>query len=188
MYFDCIIAGFGGQGVMLMGNILAYAAMAEKKHVTFMPVYGVEMRGGTANCTVVISDKPIGSPIIHSPVTAIAMNRPSLEKFGPKVKKGGLLVVNATLVPEEDLRNLKGLDIIMVPSRDLALEAGDERLANMVVLGAIMQKTGVMTLRSLKKALYQALDQRYHEMISMNVEAIGKGADFLRKVSTGRMP
>ncbi|MFH1481696.1 MAG: 2-oxoacid:acceptor oxidoreductase family protein [Pseudomonadota bacterium] len=188
MYFDCIIAGFGGQGVMLMGNILAYAAMAEKKHVTFMPVYGVEMRGGTANCTVVVSDKPIGSPIIHSPVSVIAMNRPSLEKFGPRVKKGGLLVANATLVPEEDVQNLKGLNIIMVPSRDLALEAGDERLANMVVLGAIMQKTGVMALKSLKKALYQALDPRYHQMISMNMEAIEKGAEFLIKVSEGHKP
>ncbi|MBW2168309.1 MAG: 2-oxoacid:acceptor oxidoreductase family protein, partial [Deltaproteobacteria bacterium] len=87
MYFDCIIAGFGGQGVMLMGNILTYAAMAENKKATYMPVYGVEMRGGTANCTVVISDREIGSPIIQRPLSAIVMNRPSLEKFGPRVRK-----------------------------------------------------------------------------------------------------
>ena len=106
MYFDSIIAGFGGQGVMLMGNILAYAAMAEKKQVTYMPVYGVEMRGGTANCTVVISDREIGSPIIQSPVSAIVMNLPSLEKFGPMVKKGGLLVVNATLIAEAEVNKI----------------------------------------------------------------------------------
>ena len=124
MYFDSIIAGFGGQGVMLMGNILAYAAMAEKKRVTYMPVYGVEMRGGTANCTVVISDREIGSPIVHSPVSAVVMNLPSLEKFGPRVKKGGLLVVNASLIPEKEVK-AKGLQVLMVPSRELALEVGN---------------------------------------------------------------
>ena len=180
MYFDCIIAGFGGQGVMLMGNMLAYAAIAEKKRVTYMPVYGVEMRGGTANCTVVISDREIGSPIIQRPLSAIVMNRPSLEKFGPRVKKGGLLVVNASLIPGDTLR-FKGIKCLMVPSRDLALDVGSERLANMVVLGAAVQKSGVVKLRSLKKALYPALDLRYHKMIDINILALERGARFVQE-------
>jgi 2-oxoglutarate ferredoxin oxidoreductase subunit gamma len=178
MYFDCIIAGFGGQGVMLMGNILAYAAMGEKKKVTYMPVYGVEMRGGTANCTVVISDREIGSPIIQKPISAIVMNRPSLEKFGPRVRKGGLLGVNASLVSEKEIR-LKGIECLMVPSRDLALEVGNERLTNMVILGAAVQKSGVVNLKSLKKALYPALDLRYHKMIEKNSLALERGARFV---------
>lgn len=178
MYFDCIIAGFGGQGVMLIGNILAYAAMSEKKKVTYMPVYGVEMRGGTANCTVVISDREIGSPIIQKPVSAIVMNRPSLDKFGPRVKKGGLLVVNESLVPKEDVR-FKGIKCLMVPSRELSLEVGNEKLSNMVILGAAVQKSGVVKRESMKKGLYPALDPRYHKMIDMNIKALEKGAQFV---------
>jgi 2-oxoglutarate ferredoxin oxidoreductase subunit gamma len=178
MYFDCIIAGFGGQGVMLMGNILIYAAMAESKKATYMPVYGVEMRGGTANCTVVISDREIGSPIIQRPMSAIVMNRPSLEKFGPRVKKGGLLFINSSLVPEKDVK-FKGIKCIMIPTRELALEVGNERLANMVMLGAATRKSGVVKLGALKKALYPALDPRYHEMIDLNTKAMERGARFI---------
>ena len=178
MYFDCIIAGFGGQGVMLMGNILAYAGIAEKKRVTYMPVYGVEMRGGTANCTVAVSDGEIGSPIIQNPVSAIVMNRPSLEKFGPRVKRGGLLVVNTSLVSEE-LVNFRGVESLLVPGRELALEVGNERLANMIMLGASARKSGVVRLKSLKRALYPALDPRYHKMISMNQMALERGARFV---------
>ena len=181
MYFDSIIAGFGGQGVLLMGNILAYAAMAEKKNVTFMPVYGVEMRGGTANCTVVVSDKEIGSPIIHSPLSVIVMNLPSLEKFAPKVKKKGLLVVNTSLVPEKEI-DVKGVELLKVPSRDLALEVGNERLANMVILGAIVRKSGVVELKSLRKALFSALAPRYHKMIDINMQALERGARFADEI------
>lgn len=180
MYFDGIIAGFGGQGVMLMGNILAYAAMAEKKNVTYMPVYGVEMRGGTANCTVVISDTPIGSPIIQRPVSAIVMNLPSLDKFGPRVKAGGLLVVNSSLVPEKEV-SFRGIECLLIPSRELAVEVGNERLANMVILGAAVQKSGVVSIKSLKEALYPALDLRYHKMININIMAMEKGADFIKE-------
>ena len=177
MYFDSIIAGFGGQGVLLMGNILAYAAMAEKKNVTYMPVYGVEMRGGTANCTVVVSDDPIGSPIIQRPISAIAMNLPSLEKFGPRVKKGGLLVVNSSLIPDNEV-NFRGIECLLVPSRDLAMEAGNDRLTNMVILGAAVQRSGVVAAKSLRNALYSALDKRYHKMIDINIKAMERGALF----------
>jgi 2-oxoglutarate ferredoxin oxidoreductase subunit gamma len=181
MYFDSIIAGFGGQGVLLMGNLLAYAAMEEKKRVTYMPVYGVEMRGGTANCTVVISEKEIGSPIIHSPVSAVVMNLPSLEKFGPRVKKGGFLFVNTSLVPEKEIR-FRGLKCVGVPTRELAMEAGNEKLANMVILGALVEKSRVVSLKSLKKALYPALDVRYHKMIPANRAAMDKGSEFIRNL------
>jgi 2-oxoglutarate ferredoxin oxidoreductase subunit gamma len=180
MYFDCIIAGFGGQGVMLMGNILAYAAMGEKKNVTYMPVYGVEMRGGTANCTVAISDREIGSPIVQRPASAIVMNLPSLDKFAPMVKRGGLLVVNSSLVPEKEVR-FKGIECVMVPTRDLALELGNERLANMVILGATVRKSDVVRIGSLQKALYPALDPRYHKMVEINAAAIDRGAKFIEE-------
>jgi 2-oxoglutarate ferredoxin oxidoreductase subunit gamma len=179
MYFDSIIAGFGGQGVLLMGNLLAYAAMEEKKNVTYMPVYGVEMRGGTANCTVVISDREIGSPIIHTPVSAVVMNLPSLDKFGPRVRKRGLLLVNSSLVPEKEIR-VRGVSCLSVPTRELALEAGNERLANMVILGALVEKSGVVSMKALKKALYPGLDVRYHSMIPANQSAMDKGAEFVR--------
>jgi len=162
---------------MLMGNILVYAAMAEKKEVTYMPVYGVEMRGGTANCTVVISDKEIGSPVTQWPESAIIMNQPSLEKFGPRVKKGGLLVINSTLVSDEGM-NFRGVEVLRVPTRELALEVGNDRLTNMVILGATVQKCRAVSIRSMKKALFSALDKRYHHMIDANTQAIERGAQY----------
>ena len=179
MYYDCIIAGFGGQGVLLMGNILCYAGMEENKNVTFMPVYGVEMRGGTANCTVAVSDDPIGSPVIQNPVSSIVMNLPSLEKFAPRVKKDGFLLVNGTLVTEEELAPYAELDHLRVPSRDLALEAGNARLANMVMLGAAIQKSGVVSLSVMEQALVKGLDPKYHKMIPGNLKAIDEGAKFV---------
>ena len=176
-----VFAGFGGQGVLMMGYIFAVAAMNDGKEVTYLPTYGAEVRGGTANCTVVISDSEIGSPVIHRPVSVIAMNLPSLEKFGPRVKKGGLLVVNTSLIPEKEV-NVKGIELLMVPTRELALEVGNERLTNMVILGAIVQKCGLIALKSLKKALYPALDLRYHKMIYLNEEAIETGARFVREM------
>jgi len=182
MYFDCIIAGFGGQGVMLMGNILAYAAMGERKKVTYMPVYGVEMRGGTANCMVAVSDREIGSPIIANPLSAIVMNRPSLAKFGPRVKPRGMLVVNASLIPENEVEVLREVEVLMVPSRELSLELGEERLANMVVLGAAVRQSGVVKLKSVQEALYAALDPRYHKMIDKNKSALEKGAHYVEQI------
>jgi len=138
----------------------------------------VEMRGGTANCTVVVSDREIGSPIIQRPVSSIVMNRPSLEKFGPRIRKGGMLFVNSSLVPEKEVK-FKGIECIMIPTRDLAMEVGNERLTNMVMLGAAVKKSGVVKLEALKKALYPALDPRYHEMIDINTKAMERGARFI---------
>lgn len=177
MYFDTIIAGFGGQGVMLIGNLLASAGMEAGKQVTYMPVYGVEMRGGTANCTVVVSDKPVGSPVIHAPVSAVVMNRPSAEKFGPRVSKDGLLVVNASLVEKRYART-KAQRRLMVPALDLANEAGSSRLANMVMLGALCQAGGVLDVEKVVDTLPKALAKRYHKMIPINSQGLRLGAKF----------
>lgn len=180
MYFDTIIAGFGGQGVMLMGNLLAYAAMEAGKQVTYMPVYGVEMRGGTANCTVVISDRPVGSPVIHEPVSAVVMNRPSAEKFGPRVKKKGTLFVNASLV-EDQYVSTRARNVVKVPTMELAGEVGNTRLANMVMLGAVVAASDALTVDEVIAALPNALDPRYHKMIPVNTDALKKGAVFVGK-------
>ncbi len=137
MYFDTIMAGFGGQGIMLIGNLFAYAAMNEGKNVTYMPTYGVEMRGGTANCTVVISDGVIGSPIVGFPMTAVVMNRPSLTRYGTTVKEGGLLVINSSLIPET-LEDRPDLRQIRVPANDIAGKHGNDKIANMVIFGAFL--------------------------------------------------
>jgi 2-oxoglutarate ferredoxin oxidoreductase subunit gamma len=180
MYFDVIVAGFGGQGVLLIGNLLTYGAMEQGRHVTYMPVYGVEMRGGTANCTVVISDEEIGSPVIHHPVTAIIMNKPSLLRFGPMVKPGGWLFVNSSLIEtrQEDYPETK---MIQVPTIDLAAKAGDQRLANMAMLGALIEETGALTREAVIKAFKRALDKRYHKMIPTNTAALQEGARFIRE-------
>lgn len=178
MYFDTIIAGFGGQGVMLMGNVLATAAMEAGRQVTYMPVYGVEMRGGTANCTVVISDRPVGSPIVQEPLCAVVMNRPSAEKFAPLVKKKGLVLVNSSLV-EDKYVQARTKKVFKVPTLELAQEVGNPRLANMIMLGALAQASGLVTAEQVIKSLPKALDKRYHKMIPINSEALRRGADHL---------
>ena len=179
MYFDLIIAGFGGQGVLFIGNLLAQAAMSEGHKVTYMPVYGVEMRGGTANCTVVISDEEIGSPIIHRPHCAIVMNKPSLVKFGPRVRPDGLLIVNASLIQAADVK-VKGPEVLMVPSMDLAREAGADRLANMAILGALAEKSGVTSVETLTRAMSESLPERARKMVPINAKAMELGARFAR--------
>ncbi len=179
MYFDVIVAGFGGQGVLLIGNLLTYGAMEEGRHVTYMPVYGVEMRGGTANCTVVISDQEIGSPVIHHPVSAIVMNKPSLLRFGPMVKPGGWLFVNSSLIDTQE-GDYPETKMIKVPTIDLAAKAGDQRLANMAMLGAVIEETKVLTAEAVVKAFSRALDKRYHKMIPINTTALETGAGFIR--------
>jgi 2-oxoglutarate ferredoxin oxidoreductase subunit gamma len=178
MYFDTIMAGFGGQGIMLIGNLFAYAAMQEGKNVTYMPTYGVEMRGGTANCTVVISDGVIGSPIVGYPMTAIAMNRPSLARFGPQVAKGGIVVINSSLVPEtvDDRRDLRQ---VQVPANDIAMQNGSDKMANMVIFGAFMALTEVVDPQSVFDALSHVLDGRHHRLIPANIEMIKTGMEFI---------
>jgi 2-oxoglutarate ferredoxin oxidoreductase subunit gamma len=137
-YYDVTVAGFGGQGVMVIGNLLAYAAMIEGRYVTYLPVYGVEMRGGTANCTIVISSHPIGSPVVGRPRAAIVMNLPSLIKYESSILPNGLLFINSSLIePKEAYR--KDIEILSIPINEIAIDHGNPKLANMIALGAFNQ-------------------------------------------------
>jgi 2-oxoglutarate ferredoxin oxidoreductase subunit gamma len=176
MYYNVIMAGFGGQGIMLIGNLLAYAAIRENKNVTYLPSYGVEMRGGTANCAVVISDREIGSPVVGQPESLIIMNRPSLVKFAPRLRPGGILVLNSSLVPAADVTR-SDIDVIALPLNQVAGErVGNVQLANMVAIGAFVGRSGVVKIAALKEALEDALNPKYHQMIPVNGQAIEVGA------------
>ena len=176
MYNDVIMAGFGGQGIMLIGNLLAYAAILEDKNVTFLPSYGVEMRGGTANCSVVIDEREVGSPIVGRPMSLIIMNRPSLVKFEPRMKPGGVVILNKTLVAPE-ISERDDIDLVALDLNALSeAAAGNTRLANMVALGAYVQKSGVVAVASVSAALKDALNPKYHKMIPANQKAIEAGA------------
>lgn len=178
MYYDIIIAGFGGQGIMLIGDILAYVAMKEGKEVTWFPSYGVEMRGGNANCTVVISTEKIGSPITGKPHCVIAMNKPSLHKYQKMVKPKGLLIVNTSLVDTADI-NRNDIEIIKIPANDLASQVGNSKIANMIVLGAFVEKTKIVTNSLVYEVLPQFFSEEKKKLIPMNIEALKKGKEFI---------
>ena len=174
-----IISGFGGQGVMLMGRLLAYAGMIEGKKVAWMPSYGPEMRGGTANCTVLISSNEIGSPIVSHPKILIAMNQPSLDKFEPNVRENGLIILNSSLIKREVKR--KDVNIIRIPADDIAGKLGNSRAANMVVLGAYVKKSGVVKMETIFKALEKALAGRNQKLIDINKKALKQGAELVKE-------
>jgi len=176
LYTDVIIAGFGGQGVLLVGNLLAYAAMKKGLQVTYMPVYGVEMRGGTANCTVVISEQEIGSPLVMYPQSLIIMNQPSLEKFQPRLREGGIQIVNTSIVPQSML-NSHTNSCVPLPANNLANDLGNPKMANMVVLGAWVKATGVLDLEEIKEVLPLALGKSDKRIIEANHLAMQAGAD-----------
>ena len=175
MYHDVIMAGFGGQGILMIGNLLAVAGLRQGLRVTFFPSYGVEMRGGTANCTVTLADREVGSPVTARPLGVIAMNEPSLSKFGPRVRQGGFLVVNSSLVPDRGAE-LSGVKTFWVPCNEVALELGDARLASMVALGAYVGATGVVEVAKLAEALPEVLPEKAHRLIPLNVQAVEEGA------------
>jgi len=174
-----IISGFGGQGVMLMGRLLAYAGMIEGKKVAWMPSYGPEMRGGTANCTVLISTEEIGSPIISHPKVLIAMNQPSLDKFEPNVSEDGLIVLNNSLIEREVKRN--DVKVIRIPADNIADKLGNSRAANMVVLGAYVKKSGIVKMDTIFKALEKALAGRNKKLLELNKEALKQGAELAKE-------
>ncbi len=175
-YIDVIIAGFGGQGVMLIGNLLAYAGMEQGLNVTYIPVYGPEMRGGTANCTVVVSAEEIGSPIIRHPLSLIIMNRPSLDKFQARLQDGGVQIINSSLV-DPGLAEQDRVKTIAVPANELADSLGNVRMANMVALGAFVTATGIMSLEVVKKSLPKVISSHYANLIPLNEKALQAGAD-----------
>jgi len=181
-YYDVVISGFGGQGVLVIGNLLAYASMREGNHVTYLPVYGVEMRGGTANCTIVISSREIGSPIVGKPRSAIVMNLPSLIKYEPLIFPKGLLMINTSLI---DLKEASRTDIelLPVPVNELAIQNGNPKLANMIALGAFTEKTKLVRMDSLFESLEKVFDERYHHLIPSNIKAIEIGAKYVRSLA-----
>jgi 2-oxoglutarate ferredoxin oxidoreductase subunit gamma len=165
-----IIAGFGGQGVMLIGQMIAKAAMLERKEVTWMPAYGPEMRGGTANCTVVVSDKRISSPIVSKATAVVAMNLPSLRKFENMVESDGDLFINTSLIKEGSVR--KDVIIHSVNANQIAAELKNDKVSNMVILGAIVSVTKVVTMESVEKALEQIFSGKKQNLLDANKHAI----------------
>ena len=178
LYEELIIAGFGGQGVMLAGKLLAQSAMMSGYQLTYMPSYGAEVRGGTANCMVVVADEPIASPLVSNPNTLIAMNKASYKKFAPRIKSGGLLVVNSSRVHEIEQRD--DIEILEIPADDIAGELDSPKSANMVALGAYLQKRGLINPNSAAKCLTDVLSPRYHQTIPINKQAILRGAEFVK--------
>lgn len=175
---EMIFAGFGGQGVMSMGMMVTYAGMLEDKNVSWIPSYGPEMRGGTANCGVVVTSEAIGSPIITEPDVVVAMNLPSLTKFEPALKPGGILIYNSSLIERDGGRD--DITVIAVPANDLANELGNTRVANMVVMGTLLAKTKIVSEKSIKEALRKVLPAHRHDLLGVNEAAMQRGAEHIK--------
>lgn len=173
MLEEIIIAGFGGQGIMSMGQLLTYAGMYEEKHVSWLPSYGPEQRGGTANCAVVLSNEPVGSPLVSKPSTLIALNNPSFEKFEPMVRSGGLIIIDTSLVSKDSSR--EDLQIIKMNATELAIELGNPRVANMILVGAFLEKTQILGLDSIMEALKKVLSPEKHHLLPINNQALVRG-------------
>ena len=172
MHAEIIIAGFGGQGALFAGQMLAYAAMDTGHHVTWIPSYGPEMRGGTAHCTVIISDDEIGSPLVEHPSAVIAMNQPSLDKYAPRLAPGGLLIHSAVPAVE----SYPGLRQIEIPANSLAEQLGCPQAANMVLVGALLAATKVLPLAAVEAALVAHLPARHRSVLEANLQALRQGA------------
>ena len=164
---------------MLTGKLLAQTAMQGGKEVTYMPSYGAEVRGGTANCMVIISETKIACPVVAKPDSLIVMNKASMNKFGPRLKKNGLLIMNSSLVDTEPQLD-KTIEIISIPADELAVELGSKRSANMVALGAYLQKREYLSADGAVKALPNVLAKRYHATLPVNIKALQCGADFIK--------
>lgn len=177
---EIIIAGFGGQGVLSMGQTLAYAAMLEDKEISWMPSYGPEMRGGTANCITIISDSKISSPIISNFDSAIVLNQPSLDKFEPKVKNGGLLIYDSTNILNPPTR--KDIDVVPIAAAEEAIKLNNTKVTNMIMLGAYLAKKSVVSFDSIINALKEVLPERYHHLLPLNRQALESGRDLVKKV------
>lgn len=170
---EIIFAGFGGQGILSMGKFLAYAGMDTGMNVSWCPSYGPEMRGGTANCSVILSDREIGSPVVTAPDTIIVMNRPSFDKFEPMLKPGGLLIMDSDLIPDESVRT--DIKIIKIPAQTIADELHSKTIANMVLLGALVKESGIVEVEALLKALKDHGKDKFYEV---NEKAVNRGVGY----------
>jgi len=176
-YEDVLMAGYSGQGLMFIGKLLAYSAMTEGRNVTWIPSYGVEMRGGSANCTVVMSSRSIGSPVVAHPSTAILMNQYSLEKFGSCVKVGGFLFLNSSLITQKGKRGK--IVTIEVPATEIAIELGNKQVANMSMLGAYIAHLKVVSKQSVIKALRLILETEKRNLFKINKKALEMGCEHI---------
>jgi 2-oxoglutarate ferredoxin oxidoreductase subunit gamma len=174
MQSEIILSGFGGQGALFAGQVLAYAAMDAGLHVTWIPSYGPEMRGGTAHCTVVIADEDIGSPLVRNPAAVIAMNQPSLDKYEPLVAPGGVLVANASLMTRAATR--ADIRILPIAASAIAEELGNGKLANIVLTGALLAALPVLPLEAVERALADHLPERHRHLLAANQAALRRGA------------
>jgi len=178
MQKEILIAGFGGQGVLFAGQVMAYAAMDTGKEVTWIPSYGPEMRGGTANCTVVIADDEIGSPLVKYPPAVMALNLPSFDKYEELVQPGGVLVVNKSMVDRGASRT--DITTIFVPGNELAEEIGDRRLLNMVMVGALLTCLPELRIEDIDSALNAHLPERHKKLLPKNHTALLRGYEYAR--------
>lgn len=173
---EIIISGFGGQGILSAGRLLAYAGMLEGKNVSWLPSYGPEMRGGTANCHVIISDEPIGSPILNSATTLMVMNGPSLDKFENIVEPDGIIITDSSLVPRSPKRT--DVKVYEIPATQMASDMGNLTYANIILLGKFLGVTGIVSKESFEKALRKVLPEKYHYMIPEEIKALEAGMKF----------
>lgn len=180
MKAEIIIAGFGGQGVLSMGKILAYSGLMEDKEVTWMPSYGPEQRGGTANVTVIVSEERISSPILSQYDVAIVLNQPSLDKFESKVKPGGILIYDGFGIINPPTR--KDINVYRIDAMDKAAELKNSKVFNMIVLGGLLKVCPIVSTNGLNKALYKTLPERHHGLIPLNMEAVEAGGQIIEKV------
>ena len=177
---ESIFSGFGGQGVLTMGMLLGYAGIIEDKEVTWMPSYGPEMRGGTANCITIVSDEPISSPILSTFDTVVALNQPSVDKFEPKVKKGGNIIFDSSNILIQQTR--EDINIYPIPASDAAVKLKYTKVLNMIILGAFIEARKAVKPESVYKALEQVLPERHHKLIPLNKQAFELGAELIRKL------
>ena len=177
---EIIISGFGGQGVLSMGKILAYSGLMDQKEVTWMPAYGPEQRGGTANVTVIVSDDKISSPILSKFDIAIVLNQPSLEKFEPKLKPGGILIYDGYGILNPPTR--RDITVYRIDAMDKAAEMKNGKVFNMIVLGGLLKVAPVVSTGGVEKALRKTLPERHHDLIPLNMQAIGEGGKIITKV------
>ena len=178
---EIIISGFGGQGVLSMGKILAYAGIMEDKQVSWMPAYGPEQRGGTANVTVIISDEMVSSPIVSAYDTAIVLNQPSLEKFEPLVKPGGTIIYDGHSIIQPPKRD--DINVYRIDAMEEAARTGNSKVFNMLVLGGFLKVRPIATVEDVVKGLHKALPERHHKLIPMNEAAIRRGMELIQKMN-----
>jgi 2-oxoglutarate ferredoxin oxidoreductase subunit gamma len=176
---EVIISGFGGQGTLFAGQVLAYAGMDSGQHVTWIPSYGPEMRGGKVRCTVVVSDEEIGSPIVRRPSSAIVLNIPSMEAYEPAIEPGGVLVINSSLIDITSARD--DISVLYVPATEMATDMGNFRVANMILLGAWAAVTQVVTIEQLAQALADHLPKSKQKTVPINQDALYRGAEVARE-------